>query len=156
MPGPLKAAYQDPGSLQTLAAGLDEYYALNAARITRPDDLPPESAALFRSHDICHVIFGLSTSLEDETVADMRTVIGCDVGFLRYARYLSTDQQAKALFAELGWSRAAMASVSALPRGFRALLQRLRAPKPWPWSPPAGFMDRTLADLRREFGIRPV
>lgn len=151
-----RAAYQDPASRQTLADGLAEYYAVNAGRITRPEDLPPESAALFRSHDLCHVIFGLSTSLDDETVADIRTVIGTDVGWGRYLRYLATDQQAKALLAELGWGAAALATLRVLARVAPALAQRLRAPRPWPWSPPAAFMDRPLAELRREFGIRPI
>ncbi len=49
--------------------------------MTFPSALAPESAALFRRHDICHVIFGLDTTIADEAMADTRTMLSCDVGF---------------------------------------------------------------------------
>jgi len=145
--------YQAQDSTQTLAEGLAEYYAVNQGVITRPSDLPPESAALFRSHDMCHVIFGLDTSLADETLADTRTLLSCDVGFRRYTRYLSTDAQAKALFKELGLWNATVAVVKATPRILRAMREALRMPKRWPWQPPDSCLTRTLADLRDEYGV---
>src|SRR5665213_1567547 len=100
-----RLAYQVQDSALTLAEGLEEYYTANVGTVTRPRDLPRESAGLFRSHDICHVIFGLNTSLSDEALADVRTILSCDVGFRRYSAYLAQDKQAKALFRELGYSK---------------------------------------------------
>src|SRR5258708_4271304 len=77
--------------------------------------------ALFRSHDICHMIFGLGTTLSDETMADTRTLLSCDVGWKRYALYLRTDAQAKALFKELGLLGTALATLRTLPRIVRAI-----------------------------------
>ena len=148
--------YQRQDSGQTLAQGLAEYYAVNRGRITRPDDLPEATAALFRSHDICHVIFGLDISLADETLADARTLLSCDVGWRRYAAYIASDPQAKAIFRELGWLRAVSAVVGALPRIARAAIEAIRTPKRWPWAPPDRFHERSLTDLRREFGIRVI
>ena len=148
--------YQRQHSAQTLAEGLAEYYAANLGRVTRPADLPPASAALFRSHDVCHVIFGLSTSLADETLADARTLLSCDVGVARYLRYLREDPQAKALFRELGWMAATMITLGCLPRIIQAAGQALRTTKRWPWTPPQAYAARTLADLRREYGIRVI
>ncbi|HEY2070451.1 MAG TPA: hypothetical protein VGG48_12915 [Rhizomicrobium sp.] len=148
--------YQLQDSRQTLAEGLAEYYAVNAGWVTRPSDLPAESVALFRSHDMCHVIFGLDTTLADETMADTRTLLSCDVGLRRYIRYLSSDQQAKALFAELGWARAVWATITTLPRIVRAMIEAWRMPKRWPWTPPQFYLARTLADLRGEYRIRIV
>src|SRR5262245_52459125 len=51
--------YQEQDSSQTLREGLAEYYRANPGIVTRPANLPAESVALFRSHDMCHVIFGL-------------------------------------------------------------------------------------------------
>ena len=93
-----RLGYQQQDSALTLAEGLEEYYIANVGTVTRPRDLPAESAGLFRSHDICHVIFGLDTRLSDEALADVRTLLSCDVGFRRYAAYLTQDKQAKALF----------------------------------------------------------
>ncbi|HEY5072338.1 MAG TPA: hypothetical protein VII63_09930 [Caulobacteraceae bacterium] len=150
------ALYQRQQSAQTLAEGLAEYYALNEGVVTRPSDLPRESAELFRSHDLCHVIFGLSTSPGDEALADTRTLLSCDVGFARYADYLRTDAQAKALFAQIGFWRLIWIALAALPRILRALIEAARMSRRWPWKPPEGDLDRTLADLRSDYRIRVI
>ncbi|HUZ11397.1 MAG TPA: hypothetical protein VMU93_00920 [Caulobacteraceae bacterium] len=153
----LRGRYQEQDSPQTLAEGLAEYYALNAAQVRRPQSLPAESAQLFRSHDICHVIFGLGVSLADEAMADTRTLVSCDVGWRRYGRYgryLAGDPQAKAIFAQTGYLTVAWATVRALPRLSRAIIAAWRKRKPWPWLPPDDHFTRPLADLRREYGIR--
>ena len=152
----LRHRYQQPDSEQTLAEGLSEYYAANAGRILPPDDLALESAELFRSHDVCHVIFGLDTSLADEALADARTMLSCDVGARRYAAYLAQDTHVQDVFREAGYLRTAWATVLSLPRIARAAFEALRMRKRWPWRPPAGYAERSLSDLRREYGIRLV
>ncbi|MFI4965886.1 MAG: hypothetical protein ACHP9T_11030 [Caulobacterales bacterium] len=153
---PARLAYRRQDSGQTLAQGLEEYYAANLGRVVRPRDLSPESVALFRSHDICHVIFGLDTTLEDEAVADTRTLFSCDVGFGRYAAYLTQDRQARAIFRETGYAKSAWATVLAIPRICRAAVEAWRMKTRWPWTPPQSFQARSLADLRREFRIRVI
>jgi len=148
--------YQRQDSALTLAQGLEEYYAANVGTVTRPNDLPAESAALFRCHDLCHVIFGLGTSLDDETLADTRTLFSCDVGWRRYGAYLTQDKQAQALFKELGYFKAAWVTFLAMPRILRAAREAWRMTKRWPWNPPTSYLSRTLADLRAEYGIRVV
>jgi hypothetical protein len=153
---PAHLRYQQQGCALTLADGLEEYYAANVGRVLRPRDLPPESFALFRSHDMCHVIFGLDTTLDDEALVDMRTLFSCDVGLRRYAAYLAQDKQAQALFKEIGYLKSAWVTVLAVPRICRAAIEAWRMKRRWPWVPPESFQSRTLADLRREFGIRIV
>lgn len=149
-------AYQEQNSRQTLAEGLEEYYRVNQGVVARPASLPPESMALFKSHDMCHVIFGLGTTIADETLADTRTLLSCDVGWKRYALYLRTDAQAKALFKEFGMRRAMLATLRSLPRIVRALRESRRMTKKWPWVPPPAYLLRTLDDLRREYGVRII
>ena len=84
--------YQRQDSAQTLAAGLNEYYRGHPC-VIRPDAISPESAALFRRHDICHVIFGLDTTIVDEAMADLRTMLSTDVGVRRYVQYLRTSKE---------------------------------------------------------------
>jgi hypothetical protein len=148
--------YQDQDSTQTLREGLAEYYAANVGIVMRPDDLPPESVALFRSHDLCHVIFGLDTSLGDETLADTRTLLSCDVGARRYARYLTSDRTAKTLFKELGYTKAVWITLLSVPRICRATVEAFRMTRRWPWVPPENYLDRPLGELRREFGIHLI
>lgn len=152
--GPL--GYQRQDSRQTLADGLEEYYAANAGKVVHPRDLPPESGVLFRSHDMCHVVFGLSTTPDDETLADVRTLLSCDVGMRRYATYLATDKQAQALFKELGYRKIVWITILAVPRICRAAIEAFRMKKRWPWTPPESFQERPLAELRREYGIHLV
>lgn len=145
--------YQQQESTLTLAQGLEEYYAANDGKVVRPRDLPPESFALFRSHDMCHVIFGLDTTLDDEALADTRTLFSCDVGIRQYTAYLTQDKQAKALFKELGYLKGFWVTVLTIPRICRAAREAWRMTKRWPWVPPADYEVRSLADLRREFDI---
>lgn len=148
--------YQAQDSTQTLAEGLAEYYAHNGARVTPPASLPPESAALFRNHDVCHVVFGLDTTLADEALADTRTMLSCDVGWSAYLRYLSSDPLAKELMAELGFWRGLWATLAALPRIARALWEALFMRKRWPWAPPADHLDMPLGVLRARYGIKVI
>jgi hypothetical protein len=149
-------SYMRQDSALTLAEGLKEYYAANVGRVVHPRDLPPDSVALFRCHDMCHVIFGLDTTLDDEALADMRTLFSCDVGVRRYAKYLTRDRQAKILFKELGVFRSMWVTVLVVPRICRAANEAWRTKKRWPWEPPKSYQNRSLADLRREFEIRII
>jgi hypothetical protein len=151
-----RCAYQAQDSQQTLAEGLAEYYAVNGARVSPPPTLPPESQALFRNHDICHVIFGLDTTLADEGMADVRTLLSCDVGWRNYARYMTSDPEAKAVFKQLGYVRAIWTTLVIIPRMVRASWEAWRTPKRWPWAPPQSYFERSLADLRREYAIRLI
>lgn len=147
--------YQEQDSPLTLAEGLEEYYRVNRGVVQRPETLPPESAELFRGHDTCHVIFGLDTTLADETMADTRTLLSCDVGWRKYLGY-AKDPMAKAVFKELGLWRTVWVALRTLPRMGRAIGENRRMRRKWPWTPPESFQTRTLADLRREFGIKII
>ena len=147
--------YAEQDSAQTLAEGLEEYYRVNPGVVSRPSTLSAQSAALFASHDICHVIFGLDTTLADEAMADTRTLLSCDVGWRRYLGYAS-DPLAKAVFKELGLANTVWVSLRTTPRIMRAIFETRHMKKKWPWVPPESFKSRSLADLRREFGIRVI
>ncbi len=151
-----RCLYQAQDSTQTLAQGLAEYYARNAGRVLSPDALTPESAALFRSHDMCHVIFGLDTTLPDEAMADTRTMLSCDVGLRRYAKYMTNNPDAKAIFREIGYGKVAWETIRTIPRMLRAVREAFRLKQRWPWIPPDSYQSRTLADLRCEYGIRVI
>jgi hypothetical protein len=146
-------SYQVQDSQQTLAEGLEEYYRVNLEVVARPVTLSSESAALFRSHDICHVIFGLDTTLADETMADTRTLLSCDVGWKKYTSYIN-DPLAQAVLKALGIWKTVFVTLRTIPRILRAIVETRRMKKKWPWVPPDSFQKRTLADLRSEFGIR--
>jgi hypothetical protein len=76
--------YQEQDSPMTLGEGLREYYAGHPG-LVQPDQMDADAAPFFRSHGTCHVLFGLDTTLVDESLADLWTIFGTDVGFRRYA-----------------------------------------------------------------------
>jgi hypothetical protein len=152
-PVTLRYHYQKQNSDMNLAEGLMEYYAANTGKVLRPSDLSEESAELFRSHDMCHVIFGLDTTFTDEAIVDTRTLLSCDVGVRKYVHYLTTNPEAKAIFAETGYLKCSWITIFAVPRILRAAWEAWKMPKKWPWTPPPAFQNRTLSDLRHEFGI---
>lgn len=136
----------------TLAEGLAEYYD-GHPEVTRPSDLAPESAELFRHHDVCHVIFGLDTTLPDEGMADVRTMLGTDVGLRRYMRYLRTNAQAQAIFSEIGWGKALLSLVPLVPRMVWACFLALRQ-KRLSWETPEFYFQMPLCDIRTRHRIR--
>src|SRR5579871_182843 len=143
-----RCRYQEQDSPQTLAEGLSEYYRANEGRVLRPDSLSDESRSLFASHDLCHVIFGLGTTIDDEAVADTRTMLSCDVGFGRYMRYLKTNPDAQAIFREVGIGRIVWITLVAVPRLLKALVEGFRMREKWPWDVPADHLAASLASLR--------
>lgn len=149
-------AYRQQDSRQTLAEALAEYYRANDGRVRPPESLAPDSAALFASHDTCHVIFGLDTTLVDEAMADTRTLLSCDVGARRYVTYLAMNKDSQAILKEVGLGNFVWGTVLAVPRICRAAAAAFRMTKKWPWVPPESYKARTLADLRREYGIRVI
>ena len=148
--------YQEQKSTMTLVQGLEEYYRANSGSVFRPDDLSQESRELFRSHDMCHVIFGLDTNLTDEVMADTRTLLSCDVGVRHYARHWLRAPEAKELYREIGFARALLAMVLAVPRIVRAVVENRRRKKSWPWRPTVSELHRPIGELRSEYGIRVI
>lgn len=151
-----RCRYQNQDSDVTLAEAVAEYYAANTGMVYRPSDLSEESAELFRSHDICHVIFGLDTTFADEAIVDTRILLSCDVGVRKYVRYLMTNPEIKAIFKEAGYLKSIWLTILAVPRILRAAWEAWKMPRKWPWTPPLAFQQRTLSDLRQEFGISVI
>jgi ubiquinone biosynthesis protein Coq4 len=149
-------AFMAQDSVQMLADALEEYYQANAGKVVRPEQLPEASRTLFRNHDICHVIFGLDTTLEDEAMADVRALVSTTVGWRRYWAYLASDKAARAIFRKVGFGDALRATLRATPRAVRALFQALTTRRRWPWDAPDRFLIRSLKHLRREYHIKVI
>jgi ubiquinone biosynthesis protein Coq4 len=146
--------YMEQETSQSLAEGLEEYYARNPGLIA-PSGLPPEAAELFRQHDAGHVVFGCDTSLRGETLIDTWTVFGTTAGLRGYLRYFGVPQ-VNQIFADTGYARIAAESVRCLPDALRVIARSRRLASRWPWDRWEGYLERPLSEVRREFGIRVV
>jgi hypothetical protein len=144
------ARYTQQDSSQTLAEGLAEYRALNP-QLADLRRMSPEASQFFRCHDVAHVVFGCGTALDDEAVVKIASVFGTTAGFgvLRgYRLHESTEIYRRLRLGEM--LNTFVRAFVVVPRTIgRCRRQRAR----WPWSEHAHHLDRTLADVRREFGI---
>jgi hypothetical protein len=70
----------------TRAEAQAAYDFANAGKRFRPGTLPEASAGRFGRHDVCHVIFGLDTMLDDDAMADPRVILSCNDGVKRNAQ----------------------------------------------------------------------
>lgn len=155
--------YQRADSTQTLREGLSEYYRTNP-NLFSPEDLSKdenlgELGRFFAAHDACHVLFGLDTSLPDETLADTWTFFGTDVAWSELWSYMRSDGQ-KQFFAtfmrEVGYWKLVTASVGALPRVAKAIWRSRSMTRKWALHRWEDHLDTPLDQLRQSYRIRLV
>ncbi|HEY8375678.1 MAG TPA: hypothetical protein VIK91_04275, partial [Nannocystis sp.] len=144
--------YLDPDCPLTLAEGLAEFAACNPGLIPPTD---PELRELVLAHDSCHVLFGLTTSIEDEALADTWTLAGTTVTLGQYAAYLKRPEFLD-LVKQIGLWNMVVGSLRALPRAVRAIRRARRMTRKWPFFDYARFLDVPVVELRRQFGVQLV
>lgn len=144
--------YLDPDCPLTLAEGLAEFAAFN------PDLLPAEDPALrefIRAHDSCHVLFGLTTSIEDEALADTWTLLGSTIPTRQYAGYLKHEAVMN-IVREAGARALIRGTLRAIPRALRVIWRARQMTAKWPFFDYAAHLGTPIAELRRRYGVRPV
>ncbi|MEE9383091.1 MAG: hypothetical protein V3V08_06715 [Nannocystaceae bacterium] len=148
------SAYQAQDSELTLREGIEEYFARNPG-LTKVTPGDP-SAELFLPHDACHVLFGTNTSLVEEGMTDMWTLLGSDVGLRRYAgftKYLA-EIDPEGLSRKFGYLRMTAHFFFGVPAMLRATWRGWRMTKKWCWDDYEAQLGQTLGELRREHGIK--
>ena len=149
-----RLGYIDQDSTQTLGEGIAEYYAANPMLLD-PDGMPTDAGTLFKQHDAGHVIFGCDTSLRGESLIDTWTIFGSTArlkGYIEYFRHPQIYQ----IFEDVGYLRMTIEFIRCLPDVCRVLARCRRLNARWPWEKYDDYLDRTLADLRKEFNIRVI
>lgn len=155
--------YQDADTTQTLREGLAEYRAANPA-LFDPDQMSQQAelgqlGRFFACHDACHVLFGLSTSLPDEALADTWTLFGTDVQWRELWTYFRSDAQKqffKDFLGEVGYWTLIVGSIRALPRAMRAVWRSRKMTRKWALHDWAEHLDTPLNELRAHYNISLV
>lgn len=145
-------SYQQQACTLSLREALAEYYAAHPG-LLKDDEWKCQSAEFFRSHDICHVVFGLDTNLEDEALADFWTIMGTDVGPRRYVGYLSKSKEARQIFKRIGCRQTLLTTVRVIPKALLVFKRTRKMKKKWPWINYDSYMGIALNKIRCEFGI---
>ena len=143
--------YKQQESQLTLAQGVAEY-RLAHPEFGDPASASPEAAAFFQGHDVCHVVFGCGTTPDEEVLADAWTLLGTDVTLSQFLSFLRLAEHAD-IVREVGLTGACGAVLGAGPRLFRLVWRARGMSRAWPWVHHEEYLDKPLADIRREFGI---
>ncbi len=147
--------YQNQESGQTLREAMAEYHRYLAA-IDRTILTDSNDEKVWLYHDATHAVFGHSTSIEQEAALDFWVLFGSTFSWRMLKKYSDIPEVkglSQAIVSQLG-----LLFVPKLYWRNRKVLWRVfwntrRMSKKWPFEVPSAFLDRTLSDLRREFGI---
>ncbi|MCA9662227.1 MAG: hypothetical protein KC486_28065 [Myxococcales bacterium] len=137
----------------TLREGLEQFMASNAGLIA--SDESTEVGRLTKAHDCCHVLFGLTTEIGDEALADTWTLVGSDVTIRQYVAFLQHEEY-KQLVADIATWSAFVEMIKATPRVLKAIVRGRRMSPKWPFFDYAAHLDTPLVELRRRYHIELV
>ncbi len=151
-PDELKYKYMHPDAAMTLREGAEEFHSTIPGLLTEDKIQSDKVKELFKHHDRCHVVFGCDTSMANEGFVDTWTIFGSDVDLKDYLDYLKSPE-VKQLFQEIGFMRSLLESVKSSPRLFEVFMNARAMKKRWPFYGSDAYLDRSLKDIREEFGI---
>ena len=149
-------SFQSQDCKITLAEGLEEYRAyLQANGKKQLVDEP--GSTIIRDHDATHVIFGLDTSIEQESMLDSWVITGTSwklKELLAYNKLPELKQLYKDFWHDPGYFKLVLAAVKLIPIKFKIWKRTRQMNKKWPFVSPDSLMDQRVCDLREEFGIK--
>ena len=91
--------FQKQDSTQTLEEGLQEFYSINPKfKELLEKDSP--NAKVFKEHDYTHVLFGLGTSIEEESLLDTYAIWGMKFNWGKIFDFYK-DQEYKELIGDI-------------------------------------------------------
>ena len=139
----------------TLAEGLEEYRAyLRANGKKQLIDKP--GSTIIRDHDATHVMFGLDTSIEQESMLDSWVFLGTKwklKELLAYNKLPELKQLYKDFWHDPGYFKLIMTAIKLLPIKLKIRKRAKQMKKKWPFVSPDSLMNQRVCDLREEFGI---
>ena len=139
----------------TLAEGLEEYRAyLRTNGKKQLIDKP--GSTIIRDHDATHVIFGLDTSIEQESMLDSWVFLGTKwklKELLAYNKLPELKQLYKDFWHDPGYFKLIMTAIKLLPIKLKIRKRAKQMKKKWPFVSPDSLMNQRVCDLRKEFGI---
>ena len=140
----------------TLAEGLEEYRAyLRTNGKKQLIDKP--GSTIIRDHDATHVMFGLDTSIEQESMLDSWVFLGTKwklKELLAYNKLPELKQLYKDFWHDPGYFKLFLTTIRLLPIKLKIRKRAKQMNKKWPFVSPDSLMDQKVCDLREEFGIK--
>ena len=151
----LNFQYQE--SEQTLKEGLLEFYSINPHFKTLVEKNSP-NARVFKEHDFTHVLFGLGTSIEEESLLDTYVIWGMKFNWGVIIDFYK-DPEYKEVIGDIvtkygGYWGIFKIYMSLIPLKFKVFLRCLKMKKKWNYHDISEEMLNTsLKELREEYNI---
>tara|TARA_B100000029_G_scaffold516414_2_gene629637 strand:- start:5507 stop:6028 length:522 start_codon:yes stop_codon:yes gene_type:complete len=152
----VRLSFQEQDCSIAVAEGVEEYRAYLQENGKKPLVDQPGST-LIRDHDITHVIFGLDTSLEQESLLDTWVLLGCTWKFkdlYAYQKLPEIKELYSYLKKEIGYIKLFLTILKLMPIKFIIRRRTKKMIKKWPFKSPDYFMSQRVCDLREEYGIK--
>ena len=149
-------SFQSQNCNITLAEGLEEYRAyLQENGKKQLIDSP--GSTIIRDHDATHVIFGLDTSIEQESMLDSWVITGTSwklKELMAYNKLPELKQLYKDFWHDPGYLKLVLTAIKLIPIKFKIWKRTRQMSKKWPFVSPDSLMNQRVCDLRDEFGIK--
>ena len=140
------------------AAVIENEGGLTATKANGKKQLVDEpGSTIIRDHDATHVIFGLDTSIEQESMLDSWVITGTSwklKELLAYNKLPELKQLYKDFWHDPGYFKLVLAAVKLIPIKFKIWKRTRQMNKKWPFVSPDSLMSQRVCDLREEFGIK--
>jgi len=151
-----KLSFHNQDCSLTLAEGLQEYRAYLQAN-GKKQLIDKLDSQIIRDHDATHVMFGLDTSFEQESLLDSWVLRGCQWKFkelFAYQKLPEIKELSKYLKQELGYLKILLVVFKLIPIKRRVVRRAKAMKKRWPFKSPDSLMNQRVCDLREEYGIK--
>tara|TARA_Y100000994_G_scaffold248690_1_gene257247 strand:- start:952 stop:1422 length:471 start_codon:yes stop_codon:yes gene_type:complete len=149
--------YKKQNCSLTLKEGLSEYYESSDPLIKEYAD---KYGSFLVNHDLTHVIFGLGTSLKEESMLDTWTLWATDITWKQIYEY-AINKDLRDLTKELvsdigGWFVVLKGVLKAIPLKLKIIFLRVpKVKKKWPYdSVTEQMLNEPIIKLREEYGIK--
>ena len=146
--------FQRPESEQTLREAMAEFGHVDAL-VAEQRKSSKEAKEFFSSHDACHVLFGLDTSLDQEALVDTWMLFGTTATFKDFMRYIRLEEHQE-IIKRNSYYAVIKTFFRSLPNIMRVIWHSRKMPEKWPWHAFEEFLDFPLADLRSRFNVRLI
>lgn len=149
--------FQNQNSQQTLKEALEEFYSINVKFKNLVEKNSP-NAKVFKEHDYTHVIFGLGTSIEEESLLDTYVIWGMKFNWGVIFDFYK-DPEYKEVIGNIvdkygGYWGIFKIYLSLMPLKFRVFLRCMKMKKKWHYHDISErLLNRTLQDIRQEYNI---
>lgn len=130
--------------------------AIQKMRVAEPEDLANQTAIeiaqLLEQHDAVHILFDLSTSIQDEIAAHLWMVLATTAN-MSEMHHAVASQEHRSVLSGIGHFKLMGIWLSSLPRLIGIVFNSLQMKRKVPMEDISRLKNRCICEIRQEYGI---